>query len=65
LLTKVLRLHRYGNGYRIVYLDENRLRVLEDATFPQAKSSKFKYRDTNDAQVEGDLVEWIDYVGPA
>lgn len=63
-LSKVLRLHRYGSGYRVVYLDENKLRVLEGATFPQEKSSKFKYRDASGAQFEGDLVEWIDYVGP-
>jgi hypothetical protein len=63
-LTKVLRLHRYGAGYRVVYLDDNKLRVMEGATFPQERSSKFKYRDARGVQFEGDLVEWSDYVGP-
>lgn len=64
-LDQIKRLHKFGTGYRIVFItDDGDLKVISDLSFPTAASSQFRCQKEDGSIVTIDFQEWDDYVGP-
>jgi subtilisin family serine protease len=64
-VRQLRRVHRYGNGYRIVYVDHrNQLDVLENVNFTTEQDAKFGATTEAGAVITVNLVEWADFVAP-
>ena len=64
--TALRRVHVYGDGYRIVYVEDEQIKILEGVGFPNAAASKFRATSAVDG-VTGtfDLLDYVDYIAAA
>ena len=50
--TALRRVHVYGDGYRIVYVDDDQIKILEGASFPNGLASQFRATSSSMASHE-------------
>ena len=64
--TAVRRVHVYGDGYRIVYVEDEQIKILEGASFPNSAASQFRATSSVDGSTKTfDLIDYVDYVAAA
>jgi hypothetical protein len=63
--TSLRRVHVYGAGYRIVYVEDEQIKILEGVSFRNAAASQFRATsDTGVTQIF-DLTNYVDYIAAA
>jgi hypothetical protein len=61
--TALRRFHVYGDGYRIVYVEDEQIKILEGVSIP---SSKFRATSaTTGVTGTFDLIDYVDYIAAA
>ena len=64
--TALRRVHVYGDGYRIVYVEDDQIKILEGASFPNGPASKFRATSSVDGITRTlDLIDYVDYIAAA
>ena len=64
--TAVRRVHVYGDGYRIVYVEDEQIKILEGASFPNSAASQFRATSSVDGSTKTfDLIDYVDYIAAA
>ena len=65
-VRKLRRVHKYGSGYRIIYVDDqNALQPpVEGASFQTDKAAQFGATNENGDPIVVNLTEWADFVAP-
>lgn len=63
-VRKLRRVHQYGHGYRIVYVDRDTLDVLEGASFTTEQNAQFEATREGGGMIMVNLLEWMDFVAP-
>jgi subtilisin family serine protease len=63
--TALRRVHVYGNGYRIVYVEDEQIKILEGASFPSSAASKFRAQSADGSTRTFDLIDYVDYIAMA
>ena len=63
--TVLRRVHVYGDGYRIVYVEDDLIKILEGASFPNSAASQFRATSANGVTQTFDLINYVDYIAAA
>jgi subtilisin family serine protease len=63
--TALRRVHVYGEGYRLVYVEDDQIKILEGASFPNAAASQFRATAANGVTQTFDLINYVDYIAAA
>ncbi len=63
-LRQLRRVHKYGNGYRVVYVTGDQLAVIENVTFTSDQNAQFRAMTETGAAITVNLLEWADFVAP-
>jgi hypothetical protein len=64
--TSLRRVHVYGDGYRIVYVEDEQIKILEGASFPNGPASMFRATSSVDGITRTlDLIDYVDYIAAA
>jgi hypothetical protein len=59
------RVHRNGSGYRIVYVEDDELKIIDGASFPSSGASQFQATTPEGLTRTFDFTLYVDYIAAA